>query len=263
MAAYQTLRDFIKLPFGNIPNRPEDMRLQANYTKLMKKISVSDVLEIDKMNYMVHVKIPSETNVGNYYDVVIHFFTDNKELIRERTFENYYIKFFSNSPSFTYKYAALYNINGYLIESLADKFGKDNLNILPNNTNKGMDIMYDKSIYLACRYLLDNKLSNMNKYAIMLKKTKNIEKFLEDVLDTEEISLNNSVSSFKKSVDKEIKKNDENIKKNKNKNTKTKSDITSITYAKKHKAKKNTSTSGINHISHPSKKKAVKSTVKK
>lgn len=205
---YQTLSDFIKKPFGHDINSTRNLELSVDYEKLEKKISVASVLEIDRSNYMVQIKIPSESNVGNYYDVVIHFFTDNPDLVRSRTFENYYIKFFSNSPSFIYRYAALYNINGYLIESLANKYKEEHLNSMPEQTNRSMDMYYDKSIYLACRHLLDNKLSNLNKFTILFKKTKNTEKFLDDVLDVEEVELNNQTKSFEKSVKKEIKKND-------------------------------------------------------
>lgn len=251
---YQTLGDFIKNPFGQGINSTRNTELSSSYEKLCKKVSVASVLEIDKANYMIQIKIPSESKMGNYYDVVIHFFTDNKDLMIARTFENYYIKFFSNSPSFIYKYAALYNINGYLIESLADKFGKEHLNNMPEQVNKGMDISYDKSIYLACRYLLDNKLSNMNKYVIALKKTRNIQKFLDDVLDVEEVTLNNQVKGFEKSVEKEIKKNDSimDVMKRK-KTTRTNKPDSAVKYVNaKHGEKKG-----------PKKKRPVKSTVKR
>lgn len=220
MADYQILSEFMEKPFGIVPVSTEKIRLETEYTKLRKEISVANVLEIDNMNYMIHVKIPSETNMGNYYDVVIHFFTDNSKVANERTFERYYIKLFSNSPSFTYRYAALYKQEGYLIDTLADKFSQENLNKMPEKTNVERNLTFDKSIYLAGRYLLDNKLANMNKLVIMIKKTKNIDKILADVLDVEEVTLNNSVASFNRSVNKEIKKNDENIKKEKNKSKK-------------------------------------------
>lgn len=251
---YQTLSDFIKNPFGHGLDSNRNLQLSGNYEKLGKKISVANVLEIDRNNYMVQVKIPSESNVGNYYDVVIHFFTDNSDLGRSRTFENYYIKFFSNSPSFIYKYAALYNIHGYLIESLADKYSEEHLNVMPESVNKGLDMYYDKSIYLACRYLLDNKLSNLNKYTIMFKKTKNIEKFLDDILDVEEMTLNNQTKSFEKSVEKEIKKNDSNLGlMNKNKKVRENKPESSIKYIGAKKGTKKGST----------KKRPTRSTVKK
>ena len=59
-----------------------------------------------------------------WYDVVLQFFIDDELKSRNIALNNYYVKFFSNSPGFVYKYAYLYHQNDMLVEVLADKISE-------------------------------------------------------------------------------------------------------------------------------------------
>ena len=117
---FQTIEEFLKAPFGN--EEPKNQDFEQKYKKLYadKRISLVALTQIDD-DYLLHLSVGSDTNPTEAYDVVLLFFTDNETIKKEITFKNYYVKFFSNSPSFIYKYAVLYRQNGFLIDMLYDK----------------------------------------------------------------------------------------------------------------------------------------------
>lgn len=203
--SHQTLKQFLNEPFG-IPHNQKNLEYESRYQHYKKnnKIKIESTIEFEK-NYFIHVKIPSESQKGDlYYDVVVQFFTPNKDISRELTVENYYVQFFSNSPGFVYKYASLYKLQGYLIESLYDKFEIETLNTLPDKANKTYDLYMDSSIYYACRYILDHKLSVLGKLNIKIFKTKTPSSFFRDIQDFDSVNISRNISNLEKSLKKEI-----------------------------------------------------------
>lgn len=201
---YQTLSHFIDSPFGTeltkIDSDYEHKYLEVNGRK---EIKVASILEMDGA-YFIHVLIPSETNKDNNYDVVIQLFTDDVEVSRRTTIEDFYAKFFSNSPGFVYRYAMLYKTSGFLIESLAPKLDEKALTIAPDKTNSKMEMSYDKSIYFACRHILDNKFAYLTKMGMISKRTRNMSKFIENISDFETVKLLGDASKTERSVKKEL-----------------------------------------------------------
>lgn len=201
----QTLQEFIENPFGQ-PNEQKHLKYEDRYQNFKRnnRIRIEATMELDK-NYFVHVKVPSESQKGlTYYDVVIQFFTPNKEVERETNLNHYYVQFFSNSPGFIYKYAALYSLQGYLIETLVDKYKPGMLEVLPDKANKDYELYFDSSIYYACRYILDNKLRVMPKLNFKIFKTKRPSAFFADIQDSEETEINRSVAAIENKFRKEI-----------------------------------------------------------
>ena len=203
--SHQTLQQFMDAPFGK-PNDAKSLKYESKYRAYRdsNKIKIESSIEYEK-NYFIHMKVPSESQKGKgFYDVVIQFFTPNKEYEKQLTVENYYVQFFSNSPGFVYKYAALYKLHGYLIESLCDKFDTAYLNVLPDKANKDYELSYDSSIYYACRYLLDHKMTTLGKLSLKIFKTKPVTNFFSDIQDVEEVSIIRDVNNFEKNLKKEI-----------------------------------------------------------
>lgn len=202
----QTVSQFIEAPF-HIPNAQKNLKYEDRYQSFKKsnKIKIESSIEFEK-NYFIHLKVPSESMGQDdvYYDVVIQFFTSDPEVEKQLTVQNYFVQFFSNSPGFMYKYAALYKLEGYLIESLCDKFAPGALNTLPDKANKNYDLYFDSSIYYACRYLIDNKLTTLGKLTLKLFKTKTPERFFGDIQDTESVSIIRSSAQMVSSIRKEI-----------------------------------------------------------
>lgn len=197
---YQTLSEFLQAPFGQ-RNLSRNSEYESKYQKFKSsnKIRVEGYTKMDD-DCFIHIKVPSESQPGVEYDVVIQFFTDDPSVSKENTYENYYIKFFSNSPGFIYKYAVLYKIHGYLIESLYDKMDPEFINTLPEKTNKNLEINYDKSIYFACRFLSENKFGILNKLGILIRRKKSFEKFIQGISDFEESKLGLEIASLEKTI---------------------------------------------------------------
>lgn len=90
---FQTIDEFMMAPFGEpIAKRFE---LDNSYKKLRssKRIFVEGYTMIDD-DYLIHIKVGSETNNDIFYDVILCFFTDNEEIKKSRFLTNYYLKFF-------------------------------------------------------------------------------------------------------------------------------------------------------------------------
>lgn len=203
----QTLREFLDRPF-NQPNKQKHLAYESRYQSYKKsnKIKIVRSLEFEN-NYFLHISVPSESQKGQLtYDVVIQFFTPRKEVQRELTLEHYYVQFFSNSPGFMYKYAALYKIEGYLIEAFYDKFMPGTLDTLPDKANKDYELFYDSSIYYAARYLLDNRFRTMGKFNLKIFSTKNFQLFYDAIQDIESIGISRDVVTLERQLKKEISK---------------------------------------------------------
>ena len=203
----QTLQEFIDAPFG-VPNKQKNLQYETKYQSFRNahKIQVESMIEFEK-NYFIHITVPSESMNGKtYYDVVVQFFTPDESLEKELTIQNYYVQFFSNSPGFIYKYASLYKLNGYLIESLCDKFEVGTLDILPDKANKNYELYFDSSIYYACRYILENKLSFMSKSNIKMFKSKTVKAFFGDIQDVESSKISRDITKLESDIKREIAK---------------------------------------------------------
>ena len=200
----QTLQQFLDSPFGLPDKSQKHLKYESRYQvyKKANKIKLEGTHELDG-NYFVHLKVPSESNNADIvYDVVVQFFPPTKSN-HDLDVGNYYVQFFSNSPGFVYKYAALYKIQGYLIESLIDKLGREALDRLPDKANSTYDLYYDSTIYYACRYLIDNRIFILGKLNLKLKR-KSFDNFFEAISDFESINMERDVSQLKKDITKEI-----------------------------------------------------------
>ena len=181
---YQTLNQFILAPFNNNDSLERDTKYSTMYQKYRgsNQIKIASTTEIEGAFYF-HIKIPSETQEGSEYDVVIRFFTDKPQVKLESHLRNYYIQFYSNSPSFIYQYAYVYNKRGYLISDLYKKLDVDYIDTPPNKTNADMRLDYDKSIYFACRYLASERFKLLSKIGSVLFYKKDPKKFFDSIQD--------------------------------------------------------------------------------
>ena len=266
---YQTLTEFVVSPFGN-----RDVQKYDEYESKYKEFILSNRIRVYGMcivegSYYFHIKVPSESKTskdGKYeYDVVIRFFTENTDISKEGHLRNYNIQFFSNSPSFIYKYAYLYKKEGYLINALYNKLDPSYFNTPPEKSNPDMKLSYDKSIYFACRYLSDKQFRYLDKKGHILNKKIDSKKFFSNISDFKSIKMDQAILSEEKKLSDILKNKSPRsaIVKARAKLTTTKADkeigksLTdrSTVYAKRVKAK--------SKITGNSKKRASKSTTKK
>lgn len=200
----QTLEGFLTKPFGKSEIKSNEY--ERKYKKLTseKKIFMEACTEVGD-TYLVHIKVGSETNNTLWYDVVLMFFTDNKDVKRDISFRRYYVKFFSNSPSFIYQYAVLYKQQGAMIDMLADKMDALYADKLPEKSNPSLRNSYDKSIYVACRFMQDHKVSAFSKAGFMARRKKKPANFFDDIKTFEDVKFTNELSALERKVEKEAK----------------------------------------------------------
>lgn len=214
MAKYQTLSEFLRMPFGNTNSQTKLTKYSTLYATTDSKIILNAHTKIED-SYYFHVKIPSETQKdGNvYYDVVIRFFTDKPTVKASSNLNDYYIQFFSNSPGFIYNYAVLYKNNGFLIESMYTKMDPRYFDKLPVKTNSNLELSYDKSIYFACRFLNEKKFKVLNKFGASIGKKLQPDRFFKEIKDFQSIKIENDLLTFErrslKNLDKSFTKNKE------------------------------------------------------
>lgn len=115
-----------------------------------------------KQNYLFHFYIPSEEFVNSLFYNVCILFEAHKELTgTEKTINNHHLKLFSNSPNFMFTYTYALNQNKMIIPFLLNKCAKRALTETPTLRNPIEVYGFEKSIYFACRYIMDNQLNNI------------------------------------------------------------------------------------------------------
>lgn len=176
---YQTLSEFLREPFGS-PDPENQTRLLKKYREHVGKIKAEACIQYEN-TYMIHVKIPSESKEGSFYDVVIQFLPSTKEVEKDKTLDRYFVQFFSNSPSFVYKYAVLYKNKGYMIDALQEKMDPNYKDALPTKTNAGMKLSYDKSLFFAGMFLIEKRKWYMEKLVLNRMPKMNFNKFLDGI----------------------------------------------------------------------------------
>lgn len=199
MFILQNLKDFIDNPMGKgsnaIPSRQlvkDDLNRRYDalfFDKKLKKMSI-DIYK-DGDIYYFHLKVPSESmERHNTYDVVMQFIPGEEgEFRTDKDLKRYPVKFFSNSPSFTYTYAYAFALYGAFVEELGDKFKDVVFDNPPVTRNPGGIINYEKTIYFAARHVLvENKY--LNKLIIdSLSKPFKKDDFLKKIRTTDKIEL--------------------------------------------------------------------------
>lgn len=139
------------------------------YTEKLDKILVREVGKIkyklyrDGDEFLVYLKIPSEPIEKFYYDVVIQFYTDsdNISVKSSRSLKDYYVKFYSNDPSFVYTFAHAMLKNDMFIRDLVPRMSKEAVKKAATEKNPKNEIGYVKSIYFA--YLIMRNYSLFEK----------------------------------------------------------------------------------------------------
>ena len=206
--AYQTLSQFLANPFGAGKSSSEKIsEYERKYKDFLNtnKIYLEGYCKMEDSYYM-HIRVPSESNKDGKmeYDVVIRFFTDKMMIKAERTLQNYYVQFFSNSPGFMYHYAVLYKQKGFLIEQLYDKMDPEFFDKLPEKTNPDMKLSFDKSIFFACKYLSEHTFRYLNKLGVIANKLKKPDKFFSDISDFKTVKVSTELLSIEKKMNRAL-----------------------------------------------------------
>lgn len=186
-ASYQNITNFLNHPFDptGMKRSPEFVKTKQEFDRKYEKARdgiffVSST--VFEGSYFLHLKIPSESKAGVQYDVVIQFFTPDKAVEEHESLGQYLLQFFSNSPSFIYQYAALYYTRGYLIDAFQKKLDSritDSTYVSSGTAKK--ELMFDKSLYFACKYILENSVSLLQKTRLKNLKTVSMTELLRSI----------------------------------------------------------------------------------
>jgi hypothetical protein len=203
-----TLKEFLDNPMGKgsmaIPNRQmikDDLSKRYDKLKKKKKFEINVYKAQDE--YYFHILVPSESERDNTYDVVLYFtYDENNEYKYDNFLNRYFIKFFSNCPSFTYTFAYVFNQYGFLVEGLRGKYKDEVIDQGPIVRNPGEIVSFEKSIYFACLAIQESFILRNKMYLNQMGKDLIDETFYKSIRNMDEIAL-------------EIKKADNELKKKK------------------------------------------------
>ena len=103
--------------------------------------------------YIIHIKIPSETVKKFYYDAVIMFYSNDPAAKTSNSLQNYFVKFYSNDPAFVFTYLRVFLKNGLFFEDLKSRASELALKQDPNVTNPYQVPGYSKVLYFAYLFM--------------------------------------------------------------------------------------------------------------
>lgn len=264
------IRQYLDNPMGKgaiIPGKQMIVDdFNKRYTSLTSNKSIDCKIYKNKELYYFHLIIPSESERDNTYDIVIEFSPKDKTDKGDESIINYDIRFFSNCPSFIYTYAYAYNLNGVFIDFMDKKLQKDIFKKPPLVKNPNNTVNFEKSLYYACKYLMDEKKYLTKNFLKSAALKFNKRDFLYSIRDHDKImdEIKKANNKLKKEKEKEAKEN-KSYKRTKNKMErsnspnavkmitpkKSTSDKSSVNKVKKTTAKKtsmNSGKSGVNKV---------------
>lgn len=156
-------------------------QLDNRYDKLINKHKriKYDIYKTDNNEYFIHVKLPSES-YDLFYDVVFKINTTDIVNLKDCKF-----KVFSNSPSFVFTYAYIFNLYGLFVDELKNKVSKEVLNKEPNMRNYFKIINYEKSIYYSILYVLSH-IRTVSELDKVVRKKTDINKVFDNIKSIDE-----------------------------------------------------------------------------
>lgn len=109
---------------------------------------------------LFHVKVPSETFKINKiaYDVLFLFSNEPSDIGKRHSLRN--VTMYSNSPGFLYTYAYVYYHQHLIVDFMADQIPMIALTQAPMVRNPVESLGYEKSTYIAARYIIDGGILN-------------------------------------------------------------------------------------------------------
>lgn len=166
-----TLASYIKNPSGGRTRAHmvgQSEAAKAVYTDKYNKIMLKTAGAIeyklfrapDDSRFIMILKIPSESIPDLTYDVGIEFYTKDDVSMKATHLDDYFVRFFSNDPNFTYTYAYTFKKNKMIIPELESKLDPKSLKEKPKVTNPNTEIGYCKSIYFAQLFFEMKGLTN-------------------------------------------------------------------------------------------------------
>lgn len=157
-----TLKEYLNRPSGEISAIELTERrntLDGEYNDLKYDMSLA-IFRINDKNLIYFVEIPSRHAKGLRYQVVFQFnleYVESASDVSELSF-----KCFSNCPSFVYTYAKVFKEKDMFCNWLGSKLDRPVLKKDPSIRNPDKNISYERSIYLAAKYIINSGKSKID-----------------------------------------------------------------------------------------------------
>jgi len=124
----------------------------------------------DGKRYIAYLKVPSEVVPQFYYDVLIEFTepsTKDKDLKKKivgNNLDDYYVRFFSNDPSFVFTFCHAFIKNDMFFKEFSNKMARKAIKDKAVQKNPQDIVGYVKSLYFAYIIMSRKGLFNKLKY---------------------------------------------------------------------------------------------------
>lgn len=135
---------------------------------------------------IAHLKIPSHSVVEMNYDVLVEFDIDTLDQ-NASVINTAQARVFSNCPSFIYTYAKVFDEQGNLIPWTKSLYQKDIFKKDPNKRNPAKLVGYERSLYLAFKYILQAGRNYKKKILLADHKVKRQKDILQHLRSHDEI----------------------------------------------------------------------------
>lgn len=204
-----TISEFMNNPAGKgsniIPNRQliiDDFR--RRYKQILEHHKFDVTIYKNKEDYFFHVIVPSEDKDKDVtYDVVIQFTMADEDFKNDISLNRYFVKFFSNCPSFTFTYTYVYAENDLLADGFQVKYRDEVLDAPPVVRNPNEVISFEKSTYFACLHLLDKNVYMNKLYLNTHIRSTNIDALIKKIRTTDTILMQYKRAQNKQKKEKE------------------------------------------------------------
>jgi hypothetical protein len=234
------MKEYMSNPLGKgaiFPNR--DMvisELNHKYERAKTKVKLFPLtVSVKNGTYFFHVKVPSGSLDGFFYDVALKFIRNKNS--NDKTLDDMDFQAFSNSPSFVYTYAHVFNDKRLLANELKPKISNMVYRKNPEVKNPYNMVNFERTIYFAMLEILNRGLTNISNIN-EISTQYNINIFRGKIVDFDTLMKKRALlDKAQRSRDKDLKSaNKENLKNLQDANLKSLEPVTvnksSITYAK-------------------------------
>ena len=178
-----TLIEYITNPMGKgnsvFPDRAIKLKFDEEYRALVNRFKISWYIASNN-HFIALVQVPSHSLTDLVYTVVLDF-DGNSISDAELTINHADMKVFSNCPSFSYTYAYVFYKKGYLCNWLSSKYDNQILMERPESRNANRIIYYERSLYLAIKYILDKGYNRINRIKTLGNPTKSVKELTTQI----------------------------------------------------------------------------------
>ena len=189
-----TLNQYVENPMreqGSVFSSSMRQNQQKEYAKKFSELLLREAGNIDftlyktnKEEYIIHIKIPSESLKGLYYDVVFRFFPNPQNKDGVKSLANYYVQFFSNDPAFMFNYANTFIKKGIFFKDLTGRISEKAVKDAAKIKNPDKIVGYVKSLYFGYLFMKQKGLFFLNQWETAEDYNKS--KLINNVVDADD-----------------------------------------------------------------------------